>query len=333
MCRQLRWNASMPTPSAAPKLLDVARDRIRTRHYSYRTETAYLLWIRQFVRFHRGRHPRELSGPDIEAFLSSLAVDRHVSASTQNQALAAILFLHREVLGIELDWLDRIVRAKRDVRLPTVLTKDEVTRVIGLMSGTASLVCSLLYGTGMRLCECLLLRVKDIDFDYRQIKVVYGKGGKERMVPFPSRLTEPLATQLERVRAMFDADRAAGLAGVQMPYAQEVKHPGAGATWGWQFVFPAKFLLRDRGSRRWLRSHVHPRGIQRAMAQAVRSSGIAKPASCHTLRHCFATHLLERGQDIRTIQALLGHSDLNTTMIYTHVLQRGGLGVVSPLDD
>ena len=323
----------MPTPSPAPKLLDVARDRIRTRHYSYRTETAYLLWIRQFIRFYRGRHPRELSGPDIEAFLTSLAVERHVSASTQNQALAAILFLYRDVLGIELDWLNRIVRAKRDERLPIVLTKDEVMRVIGLMNGTAWLVCSLLFGTGMRLCECLLLRVKDIDFDYRQIKVVYGKGGKERMTPFPSKLTEPLRTQLERVRAVFDSDRAAGWAGAQMPYAQEEKHPGAGTTWGWQFVFPSRFLRLDRGSRRWVRSHVHPRGIQRAMAQAVSSSGIAKPAGCHTLRHCFATHLLERGQDIRTIQELLGHSDLNTTMIYTHVLCRGGRGVVSPLDD
>ena len=323
----------MPAPSAGAKLLDVARDRLRTQHYSHRTEVAYILWIRQFIRFHRGRHPRELSAPDVEKFLTYLAVERHVAASTQNQALAAIQYLYRKVLETGLDWVDGVVRAKRSEYLPTVLSKPEVMRLIGLLSGTEWLVCSLLYGTGMRLMECLRLRVKDIDFEYRQIKVVDGKGGRDRVVPFPAKLVEPLRTQLERVQALFDTDRAAGRGGADMPCAQERKQPGSGANWAWQFVFPAHHLRLDRGTGRWVRSFLHPRGVQRAITEAVRRSGLGKPASCHTFRHCFATHLLEKGQDIRTVQELLGHRDLNSTMIYTHVLNRGGRGVLSPLDD
>lgn len=274
-----------------------------------------------------------LGAPDIEAFLTHLAVERHVAANTQNQALAAILFLYRQVLEIDTGWLEGIVRAKRSIYRPTVLTREEVGRVIGLLDGSDWLVCSLLYGTGMRLSECLQLRVKDIDFEYRQIKVVNGKGGKDRVVPFPSKLMEPLRLQLERVKAVFEADSAAGRGGAEMPFAQERKQPGSGSTWAWQFAFPGPFLKLDLESGRWVRSYVHPRGIQRAMTEAVRRSGISKPASCHSLRHSFATHLLEKGQDIRTVQELLGHRDLNTTMIYTHVLNRGGLGVLSPLDD
>jgi integron integrase len=302
-------------------------------HYSHRTEVVYLQWIRRFCRFHRGRHPRELVKADIEAFLTALAVDRAVTASTQNQALAAIVFLYKGVLGLELEWLDRVVRARKSAYLPTVVAKEEVLRVLSFMTGTEWLVCSLLYGTGMRLTECLSVRVKDIDFHYRQIKVVNGKGGKDRMTPFPNRLVEPLRLQLERVKALCERDRAAGQPGAEMPNAQLRKHPGAGISVPWQFVFPARFLRYDAELHRWGRPPIHARGIQRAMAQAVRESALGKPLSCHSLRHCFATHLLERGQDIRTVQALLGHSDLNTTMRYTHVLKRGALGVVSPLDD
>ena len=323
----------MPVPAAGPRLLDVARDRIRTAHYAVRTETAYLQWIRRFCRFHRGRHPRELSQADIEAFLTSLAVDRCVAASTQNQALAAILFLYQRVLGLELDWLDHITRAHKSEHLPVVVSKEEVLRVLAFMTGTEWLVCSLLYGTGMRVSEGLHVRVKDIDFHYRQITVVNGKGGKDRMTPFPNRLVEPLRTQLERVKLLCEQDRTAGQPGAEMPHAQERKHAGAGTTVPWQFVSPARHLRYDLDLRRWGRPPIHARGIQRAMAQAVRQSGLGKPLTCHSLRHCFATHLLERGQDIRTVQCLLGHADLNTTMRYTHVLKRGALGVVSPLDD
>lgn len=323
----------MTAPTPAPRLLDVARDRIRMSHYSPRTETVYLQWIRRFCRFHRGRHPRELARVDVEAFLTSLAVDRGVAASTQNQALAAVLFLYQRVLGLELDWLDNVTRARKSDYLPTVVSKEEVLRVLSFMTGTEWLVCSLLYGTGMRVSECLNVRVKDIDFHYRQIKVAHGKGGRDRMTPFPNRLLEPLRTQLVRVKELCDRDRATGQPGAEMPNAQLRKHPGAGTSVPWQFVFPARHLRYDPVLRRWGRPPVHARGIQRAMAQAVRQSGLGKPLTCHSLRHCFATHLLERGQDIRTVQSLLGHADLNTTMRYTHVLKRGALGVVSPLDD
>ena len=317
---------------ATPKLLDVVRDRLRAHHYSLRTETAYVQWIRRFIRFHKGHHPRELRGAAVEAFLTSLAVDRHVSASTQNQALAALLFLYRDVYGVTLGWIDGVVRAKTSEHIPVVLTSEEVARVLGFMTGTEWLVCSLLYGSGMRLTECLQLRVKDVGFEYKEIVVRNGKGQKDRVTVLPDRLIPPLRDQLDRVRTLFDADRKADRGGVTTPYALRRKYPDAPTSWAWQYVFPARGLCRERESGRWVRHHVHPRHLQRAMQSAVRQSGLSQPASCHTLRHCFATHLLEAGQDIRTVQELLGHSDVKTTMIYTHVLQRGGRGVLSPLD-
>ena len=315
-----------------PKLLDVVRDRLRTQHYSHRTELAYIQWIRRFVVFHRGHHPRDLGGAAVEAFLTDLAVNRKVSASTQNQALAAILFLYHKVYDINIGWMDGVVRAKASEHIPVVLTREEVARVLGLMNGPESLVCSLLYGSGMRLTECLQLRVKDLDFDYKQVLVRDGKGRKDRVTILPERLIAPLREQLERVRALFESDRVAGRAGVSVPHALHRKYPEAPTSWGWQYVFPSRCLGFDRTLARHVRRHCDQRYIQRAMKNAVARSGLSKPASCHTLRHCFATHLLESGADIRTVQELLGHADVSTTMIYTHVLQRGGRGVLSPLD-
>jgi len=318
----------MPTP----KLLDVVRDRLRMHHYSVRTETAYLQWIRRFIRFHKGHHPRGLRGPAIEAFLTYLATERQVSAATQNQALAALLFLYRYVYDVKVGWIDGIVRARTSEHIPVVLSVDEVARVLGLMNGTEWLICSLLYGSGMRLTECLQLRVKDIGFEYKEIVVRNGKGQKDRVTILPDRLIPPLKDQLERVRALQETDQEAGRGGVTVPHALRCKYPEAPLSWAWQYVFPARGLVRDRGTGLWVRKHVDPRQVQRAMQAAVRQSGLSRPASCHTLRHCFATHLLESGSDIRTVQELLGHSDVKTTMIYTHVLNRGGRGVLSPLD-
>jgi integron integrase len=318
----------MPTP----KLLDVVRARLRALHYSPRTEQAYIQWIRRFIRFHKGLHPRDLRGPAIEAFLTFLAVERRVSAPTQNQALAAMLFLYRDVYDVQLGWIDGIVRAKMSEHVPVVLSREEVARVLGFMTGTEWLVCSLLYGSGLRLTECLQLRVKDVGFDYKEVVVRNGKGQKDRVTVLPDKLIPPLQVQLDRVRTLFDTDRAAKRGGVSVPYALERKYPEAPVSWGWQYLFPARGLSRDARSASWVRHHVHPRHIQRAMQAAVRQSGLTQPASCHTLRHSFATHLLESGQDIRTVQELLGHADVKTTMIYTHVLQRGGRAVLSPLD-
>ncbi len=255
-----------------------------------------------------------------------------MSASTQNQALAAILFLYRDVYDVPLGWIDGVVRARASEHVPVVLSREEVARVLGFMTGTEWLVCSLLYGSGMRLTECLQLRVKDVGFDYREVTVRNGKGQKDRVTVLPDKLIAPLQVQLDHVRALFDADREANRGGVAVPYALQRKYPEAAISWGWQYLFPARWLRRDAASGRWVRHHTDQRQVQRAMQAAVRQSGLTQPASCHTLRHCFATHLLESGQDIRTVQELLGHSDVKTTMIYTHVLQRGGRGVLSPLD-
>jgi len=317
---------------SAPKLLDVVRDRLRTRHYSPRTEQAYLQWIRRYIRFHKGKHPRDLGARDVEAFLTALALERKVSSATQNQALAAVLFLYRNVFEVNLPWLDGVVRAKTSEHVPVVLTRAEVAKVLGFMTGTEWLVCSLLYGSGMRLMECLRLRVKDLGFDYKELVVRNGKGHKDRVTILPASLIPPIREQLRRVKVLFDADRLEHAAGVLVPDGLSRKYPNASVSWPWQFVFPAKFRCRERQSGAWMRDHVHPRQIQRAMASAVHRSALTKPATCHTLRHCFATHLLEAGQDIRTVQELLGHADVSTTMIYTHVLQRGGRGVLSPLD-
>lgn len=317
---------------SAPKLLDVVRDRLRTRHYSPRTESAYLQWIRRYIRFHKGKHPRDLGAPDVEAFLTSLAVERNVSAATQNQALAAVLFLYRNVFDVNLPWLEGVVRARTSEHVPIVLTRAEVSTVLGFMTGTEWLVCSLLYGSGMRLMECLRLRVKDLGFDYKELVIRNGKGHKDRVTILPASLIPPLRDQLERAKIIFDTDRQEHAAGVLIPEGLSRKYPNAATSWPWQFVFPARFRCRERKSGAWIRDHMHPRQVQRAIATAVHRSGLTKPATCHTLRHSFATHLLEAGQDIRTVQELLGHADVSTTMIYTHVLQRGGRGVLSPLD-
>lgn len=317
---------------AAPKLLDQVRARIRVKHYSIRTETQYVHWIRRFILFHGKRHPREMGAPEVESFLSDLAVAGHVAASTQNQALSALLFLYREVLEIDLPWLDGVTRAKPSKRLPVVLTPSEVRKVLERMDGVYGLMGRLLYGTGMRLMECVRLRVKDVDFGRSEILIRDGKGAKDRVTMLPAALADSLAEHLTRRRLVFDDDLAAGQAEVWLPDALAKKYPNAPNEWAWQFVFCSGSHSTDPRSGRVRRHHLDEKLLQRAMKKAVAAARIAKPATPHTLRHSFATHLLEGGYDIRTVQELLGHSDVSTTMIYTHVLNRGGRGVVSPLD-
>jgi integron integrase len=315
-----------------PKLLDQVRDRLRVKHYSIRTETQYVQWIKRFIYFHGRRHPRDMGGPEVEAFLTHLAVEGNVAASTQNQALAALLFLYREVLEMELPWLDKVTRAKRPRRLPVVLTRQEVRRVLAEMNGVHGLMARLLYGTGMRLMECVRLRVKDVDFERLEIIIRDGKGAKDRVTMLPESIAQDLQAHLEKRRTLFDADKRLGKAAVYLPDALAKKYPGAPTEWGWQYVFPSGSFSIDPRSGEERRHHLDEKLLQRAMKRAVQTAGIVKLATPHTLRHSFATHLLERGQDIRTIQELLGHKDVATTMIYTHVLNKGGRGVVSPLD-
>ena len=324
-------NVSSPSASA-PRLLDQVRARLRTKHYSLRTEETYVNWIERFILFHGKRHPREMSAPEVEAFLSSLAVERNVSASTQNQALAAVLFLYREVLTIELPWLEKVTRAKRPQRLPTVLTKREVQSLLLHVQGEAGLVVRLLYGTGMRLMEGVRLRVKDVDLERREIIVREGKGNKDRVTVLPDALVVPIQEHLARRRALHDKDVAAGCAQVFMPDALAQKYPKAATQWAWQYVFLAAGFSKDPRSGATRRHHLDELQVQRQVKRAAERASISKPVSPHTLRHSFATHLLETGSDIRTVQELLGHSDVSTTMIYTHVLNRGGKGVRSPLD-
>jgi integron integrase len=324
---------SPPAIAGPVRLLDAVRMRVRARHYSLRTEEAYVGWIRRFVVFHGKRHPRDLGEPEINAFLTHLAVKERVAASTQSQALAALLFLYRHVLEIPFPRLESLIRAKRPRRLPVVLTREEVRSVLDRLDGAPKLVATLLYGGGLRLLEALRLRVKDVDFARAQITVRDGKGRKDRVTMLPAAIREPLLDHLGHVRELHRADLAAGFGAVLMPDALDRKYPAAATEWGWQWVFPAASLGQDPRSRELRRHHVHESVIQKAVKQAVRSGGIDKPASCHTLRHSFATHLLESGYDIRTIQDLLGHKDVSTTMIYTHVLNRGGVrGVRSPAD-
>ncbi|WP_151194551.1 integron integrase [Candidatus Symbiobacter mobilis] len=318
--------------SQPPRLLDQIREALRLRHYSLRTEQAYIHWTKRFIFFHGKRHPRELGPHDVEAFLTSLAVEGGVSASTQAQALAALLFLYKQVLEIDLPWLDDVVRAKRPQRLPTVLTPDEVARMLACMESTHALMANLLYGTGMRLMECLRLRVKDVDLARREITIREGKGNKDRRTMVPVSLISALEKQLDTVRVLWQRDLTNALPGVQLPNALERKKPEEGKLLAWYWLFPGRELSTDPRSGVRRRHHAHEQGIQRAIKRAVLAAGITKPASTHTLRHSFATHLLESGQDIRTVQELLGHSDVRTTMIYTHVLNRGPMGVVSPLD-
>ncbi len=315
-----------------PRLLEQVRNKIRAKHFSYRTEKTYLQWIRRYIRFHGLKHPREMGGPEVEAFLTALAVDNKVAASTQNQALSAVLFLYRDVLEQELPWLGNVVRAKNPHRLPVVLTRAEVQQVLARMNGTAWLIASMLYGAGLRISECLQLRIKDMELSRRELLIRDAKGQKDRITVLPDALLPHLRDHLVRVRVVFEADRRAERPGVSLPFALRRKYPHAAESWGWQYVFPARAFCRDIYSGEMVRHHLHPQRLQRAVKEAVRAAGIAKPASCHTLRHCFATHLLEDGYDIRTVQELLGHSDVKTTMIYTHVLNRGGRGVKSPLD-
>ena len=319
---------------AAPTLIGELRRALRLHHYSPRTEEAYVQWVRRFLRFCGMRHPRQLGAADVTRFLTHLAADEQVMASTQNQALAAIIFLYRDVLDLQVGWLSNLVRAKRSERVPVVLTKHEVRRVLARLKGrgTPALVAAVLYGTGMRLLEALRLRVKDVDFATNEITVRGGKGDRDRVTMLAERLKGPLLTHLADVRVQHETDLVEDAGWVELPGALAAKYPNAGREWGWQWVFPATRLYEHAPSGQRRRHHLHETLVQRAFKDAVRSAGIAKRASCHTLRHSFATHLLDAGYDIRTVQELLGHRNVNTTMMYTHVLNRGGRGVRSPAD-
>lgn len=315
-----------------PRLLDEVRRHIRLKHYSLRTEGIYVGWIRRFNLANEKRHPREMGAPEVEQFLSMLAVQGNVAASTQNQALSALLFLYRVVLGIDLPWMENVVRAKRPRRVPTVLSQDEVRRLLAVMDGRSWLLASLLYGTGMRLMEGIRLRVKDVDFARNEITVRDGKGGKDRRTMLPRSLIEPLQREIERARTLHVQDLAAGLGATRLPYALARKYPRAALEFGWQHIFPSAHCSRDPLDGALRRHHVDDSILARALKLARVRAGIDKPLSAHTLRHSFATHVLESGYDIRTVQELLGHKDVATTQIYTHVLNRGGQGVLSPLD-
>ena len=320
------------TSAAAPRLTDQVRDALRRKHYSYRTEKTYLHWIRRFIYFHDKRHPRDMAEPQIAKFLTHLAVERRVSASTQNQALNAILFLYKQVIGREIGLIQGVVRAKRGERLPVVLTREEVNAVLARLTGRDWLMACLMYGAGLRVTECLRLRVKDLDFGMNQIVVRDGKGQKDRVTPLPTTVVTALKQQIDEVRRVREGDLADGFGEVSLPFALDRKYPNAARELPWWYVFPSTQRSRDPYSDRIKRHHIDDSVIQRAVKQAIRSAAIPKPASCHSFRHSFATHLLAGGQDIRTIQELLGHSDVSTTMIYTHVLGRGAQGVPSPLD-
>ncbi|HLY53712.1 MAG TPA: integron integrase [Steroidobacteraceae bacterium] len=315
-----------------PELLVLARERIRTRHLALRTEHSYLQWLRRYLEFHRGADPRELGAPEVEEFLTHLAVHRKVSAATQSQALQALLFFYRHVLEIELPWLDNVTRAAQSKRLPVVLSRADVGALLAQLSGAPWLVASLLYGSGLRLTESLRLRVKDLALERGELIVREAKGGKDRVTMLPGALEPHVRAHLARLRAWYDEERRRQRPGVSLPRALGRKFPDAAFRWGWQYLFPAATLCHDPYSGRLVRHHLHEKVIQRAVQAAVHKAALTQPASCHTLRHCFATHLLEDGYDIRTVQELLGHSDLKTTMIYTHVMTKGARGVRSPLD-
>jgi integron integrase len=334
----MRTNLPGPTRPNNPKLLDQVRAVTRTKHYSLRTEQAYTDWIRRFIVFHSKRnagiwrHPREMAEPEVSEFLTHLARDQNVAASTQNQALSALLFLYKEVLKQEIGWIDQVQRAKKPARLPVVLSQHEVTKIFAHLHGMPKLMAGLLYGSGLRLMECVRLRVKDIDFAYAQILLRDAKGGRDRVTMLPAKLSEPLQRHLVKIKAQHEQDLADGFGSVDLPFALERKYPNAHREWPWQYVFPSSRLTLDRRTGKKQRHHIAEGILQIALKQAVRASGINKPATCHSLRHSFATHLLENGYDIRTVQELLGHRDVSTTMIYTHVLNKPGVGVNSPLD-
>jgi integron integrase len=331
MLPTLQNSASRNKPK---KLLDQVRDVIRRKHFSIRTEQAYVDWIRRFILFHDKRHPAEMGEQELTEFLTHLARDVHVAASTQNQALSALLFLYKEVLRQQIGWLSNVQRAKRPARLPVVLTRDEVHKIFAHLHGMHRLMAGLLYGSGLRLMECVRLRVKDVDFGYLRITVRDGKGAKDRVTMLPVNLAKSLERHLQRVRAQHEEDAEAGFGSVYLPFALTRKFPNADREWAWHYAFPSPRLSVDPRSedKKKRRHHIDESVLQDALKKAVRSSGIQKPATCHTLRHSFATHLLENGYDIRTVQELLGHKDVSTTMIYTHVLNKPGIGVKSPLD-
>jgi len=325
-------DAERPARHRGPRLLDQMRAKLRTRHYSYRTEQSYVAWATRYIRFHGLTHPAELEAVQIEAFLNHLAVDRKVSASTQNQALSALVFLYREVLGASFPDLDNLVRARRPLRIPVVLSREEVRAVLARIPATKSLMARLLYGSGLRVMECARLRLKDVDLERGELRVRDGKGARDRVAPLARSLHDALAAQIDRVGRIHRGDLAEGYGSVELPSALARKFPNAERETGWQYLFPASRLGADRRTGEVRRHHLAESALQRAVRRAVRDAGIRKPASCHTFRHSFATHLLEDGYDIRTVQELLGHSSVKTTMIYTHVLNRGGRAVRSPLD-
>jgi len=316
--------------SHAPRLIDRFRTAIRSRHYSQRTEKTYWFWIRYFIFHNNKRHPADMGAPEVTAFLSWLATDRNVAAATQNQALAALLFLYKAVLERDLPWFDDLLRAKRPVRLPVVLSEAEVRKLLEQLDGVTWMMASLLYGAGLHLQECLMLRVKDVDFAYRQILVRNGKGAKDRVTMLPEGAVQPLQAHLGKVRTLHRRDLAEGYGEVWLPHALSRKYPRAGYEWGWQFLFPSKNRSADPESGVIRRHHLYPDTMSRAVKRATRAAGIIKPVSCHTLRHSFASHLLQAGYDIRTVQELLGHSDVSTTMIYTHVLNKGAACASEP---
>lgn len=314
------------------RLLDEARAACRLRHFSLRTEQAYVAWIKRYIFFHNKQHPRQMGEDEIRQFISHLAVEHSIAASTQTVALSALLFLYRDVLKIELKYVANIERARKPKRLPSVLTRQEIQRIFANLEGTHWLIAGLLYGSGLRLMECLRLRVKDLDFSYSQITVRDGKGEKDRVTMLPSKLRRPLTSHLLAVKTLHEQDVAAGYGEVFLPYALARKYPGASRQWAWQYVFPSAHRSIDPRSGKEGRHHLSETTVQKAVKSAIRRSGVSKHASCHTFRHSFATHLLERSYDIRTVQELLGHKDVRTTMVYTHVLNRGGRGVESPID-
>jgi len=326
-------NEILEQTSKPPKLLDQVRSAIRLKHYSYRTEQAYVLWITQYILFHNKRHPKDMGEKEIKQFLNNLAVNKNVAASTQNQALCALVFLYKYVLNVNLGDFGQITWAKRPKRLPVVFTKSEVKRILKELTGESKLMVTILYGAGLRLNECLDLRIKDVDFEYRQIIVRDGKGGKDRVTILPESVIELLQQQVDRVIKIHQKDIQDGYDSVYMPFALERKYPNAGKMIGWHFLFPAKDLSTDPRTGIVRRHHVHESVLQRAVKIAISKAGIYKHGGCHTFRHSFATHLLEDGVNIRTVQELLGHTSLETTMVYTHVMNKKNLGVKSPADN
>jgi integron integrase len=321
-----------PAPAQKPKLLDRLREALRSRHYSRRTEQTYCHWVKRFIFFHNMRHPAEMAEPEINAYLTHLAVKEKVSASTQNQALSALLFLYRYVMDREIGDLGEVIRARKPKRIPVVMTRDEVKAILGHLHGDKWLMANLMYGAGLRLMECLRLPNQDVDFARNEITIRDGKGAKDRITMLPESLKTLLQDHLKKVKALHERDLADGWGRVEMPYALDRKYPNAAADWRWQWVFPQENRWKNTRTGQEGRHHVHETILQRVVREAVRQSNIVKHVGCHTFRHSFATHLLENGYDIRTIQELLGHKDVSTTMIYTHVLNKGGHGVRSPVD-